>query len=744
MNQETAPSGLATSHPETGHWLENLSGIYPAGEIAIMQQALAFSLPYYENRYLPDGEPVLAHVLGVAQVLAAQRVDCDTLVAGLLHAVPDYLDECLKRLQATFSPSIVRLVEGTTRIDRIPMTGITSNNNNTSRNPQTEALRQMLLAMTEDIRVVVIVLADRTHTMRHLVARDVTITGKTAAARDTLDIFSPLANRLGLGQMKWELEDLSFRILEPERYREIARLLEETRTNREQYLSLFTNSLGQTLLKNGIRAEISGRPKHIYSIHKKMVRKDVGFHRIYDALAVRVLVESVEDCYDTLGLVHHHWTPVPQEFDDYIARPKSNHYRSLHTAITGPENRVVEIQIRTHEMHRYAEMGVAAHWRYKEGARYDAGYEEKITWIRQILAWKDDAPGTGELADHYRIELFQNTVYVLTPQGNVISLPKGSTPVDFAYHVHSNLGHRCRGAKVNGAIVTLDYPLQNTQQVEILAAKQGGPSRDWLNPALGYLASPRARAKVRQWFSRQDHEMMQTQGRLIIEKELQRHGMTALRLDTLAGKLGFDRLDECLVAVAKGHISSHQMKEALADTPGPAVPKPALLAGRKPASVGGHSVLIVGVDKLLTTLARCCKPVPPDSITGFVTRGHGITIHREGCSNLTGLSDHDRIRLIAASWGVESTAVYPVDIIINAQDRQGLLRDISDIFSREKINITAINTKNQGVAVTMQLTLDIADLARLNQLLSMAEGVTGVLSAVRKQVTGRPSGAPRQ
>lgn len=742
MNQETASPDLIISPPEIQRWLGELSGNYPAGEIATMQQALAFSLPYYENRYLPDGEPVLAHVLGVAQVLAAQRVDSDTLVAGLLHAVPDYLDEYLKRLQAVFSPVVVHLVEGTTRIDRIPMTGIKGVNNNASRAPQTEALRQMLLAMTEDIRVVVIVLADRTHTMRHLVTSSVA--GKTAAARDTLDIFSPLANRLGLGQMKWELEDLSFRILEPERYHEIARLLEESRTNREQYLSLFADSLRHALLENGIKAEVSGRPKHIYSIHKKMIRKDVDFHSIYDALAVRVLVDSVEDCYDTLGLVHNLWTPVPQEFDDYIARPKSNHYRSLHTALTGPENRVVEIQIRTHEMHRYAEMGVAAHWRYKEGAQYDAGYEEKITRIRQILAWKDDAPGTGELADHYRIELFQNTVYVLTPQSNVISLPKGSTPVDFAYHVHSDLGHRCRGAKVNGSIVTLDYPLQNTQQVEILAARQGGPSRDWLNPALGYLASPRARAKVRQWFSRQAHEMMQTQGRLIIEKELQRHGMTALRLDTLAGKLGFDRLDECFVAVAKGNISSHQMKEALADTPAPTTPKPALLAGRKPASVGDHSVLIVGVDKLLTTLARCCKPVPPDSITGFVTRGHGITIHREECSNLTGLSDHDRIRLIAADWGVSEGTVYPVDIIISAQDRQGLLRDISDIFSREKINITAINTRNQGMAVTMQLTLDITDLARLNQLSRMVEGVTGVLSTIRKQAASRPSDASRQ
>lgn len=737
VNPETTLSDLVTRHPDAGSWLESLSGSYPADEITVIEQALAFSLPHYENRTLADGEPVITHVLGVVVVLVAQRVDYETLAAGLLHAVPDYLDEYSRHLQAAFSPVIVRLVEGIARIDRIPVTSTRGKHDTSSRTTQTEALRQMLLAMTEDIRVVIIVLADRTHTMRHLVASD--IAGKTEAARDTLDIFSPLANRLGLGQMKWELEDLSFRILEPERYREIARLLEETRTTREQYIALFIDRLQQELLKTGIKAEVSGRPKHIYSIHKKMIRKDLDFSRIYDALAVRVLTDSVSDCYDVLGIVHNLWTPVPQEFDDYIARPKSNHYRSLHTAITGPENRIVEVQIRTHEMHRYAETGVAAHWRYKEGARYDAGYEEKISWIRQMLAWKDDAPGTGELADHYRIELFQNTVYVLTPQGKVISLPKGSTPVDFAYHVHSDLGHRCRGAKVNGAIVTLDYPLQNTQQVEILTARQGGPSRDWLNPALGYLASPRARAKVRQWFSRQDHEMMQTQGRLIIEKELQRQGMTALRLDTLAARLGFDRLDECLIAVAKGSISSHQMREALTGAPpDPATPAPALLTGRKPAAVGDHNVLIVGVDKLLTTLARCCKPVPPDAVTGFVTRGHGITIHREGCRNLAGLTDPDRTRLIAAGWGTSEDTVYPADIIIHAQDRQGLLRDISDIFSREKTNIAAINTRNQGGAVTMQLTVNIASLASLNQLLRQVAGVTGVLSAVRKQTASNP------
>lgn len=736
VNPKTALSGLTTRHPDIVSWLESLPDSYPADEITIIEQALAFSLPHYENRTLPDGEPVITHALGIAAVLAAQRVDCDTLAAGLLHAVPDYLDEYPRYLQTAFSPVIVRLVEGIARIDRIPVASTRDNHDGSSRTTQTEALRQMLLAMTEDIRVVIIVLADRTHTMRYLVASD--ITGRTEAARDTLDIFSPLANRLGLGQMKWELEDLSFHILEPERYREIARLLEETRTTREQYIALFTDRLQKELLKAGIMAEVSGRPKHIYSIHKKMIRKDLDFSRIYDALAVRVLTDSVSDCYTVLGIVHNLWGPVLREFDDYIAKPKSNHYRSLHTAITGPENRIVEVQIRTHEMHRSAEMGIAAHWRYKEGARYDAGYEEKITWIRQMLAWKDDAPGTGELADHYRIELFQNTVYVLTPQGRVISLPKGSTPVDFAYHVHSDLGHRCRGAKVNGAIVTLDYPLQNTQQVEILAARQGGPSRDWLNPTLGYLASPRARAKVRQWFSRQDHEMMQTQGRLIIEKELQRQGMTALRLDTLASRLGFDRLDECLIAVAKGSISNHQMREVLTGTPDPATPGPTLLTGRKPAAAGDHNVLIVGVDKLLTTLARCCKPVPPDPVTGFVTRGHGITIHREGCRNLAGLTDADRTRLIAADWGVSKDAVYPADIIICAQDKQGLLRDISDIFSREKTNITAINTRNQGGAVTMQLTVGITSIASLNQLLRQVAGVTGVLSAVRKQAAGNP------
>ncbi|KIO49368.1 bifunctional (p)ppGpp synthetase/guanosine-3',5'-bis(diphosphate) 3'-pyrophosphohydrolase [Nitrosospira sp. NpAV] len=727
-------------------WLESALPMLPAlspGEIEVLRHALEFSQPLYAGKHLSTGEPVTRHVLGAASVLASLRVDSDTLMAGLLHAAAGYLDDYEEKLQTTFSPAVTHLVEGVVRMGRIRTLGARGEGSGTNHNAQIEALRKMLLAMAEDIRVVIIALADRTQTMRYIAANS--IPERVEIAHETLDIFAPLANRLGLWQIKWELEDLSFRILEPERYRKIARLLEDTRVNREQYIGRVVDELQRELQQAGIKAEVTGRPKHIYSIHKKMKRKDVDFKEIHDARAVRILVNDVRDCYAALGMVHNLWVPIPKEFDDYIARPKGNDYRSLHTAVIGPEDKVVEIQIRTYEMHRHSEMGVAAHWRYKEGARRDARYEEKIAWLRQILEWKNDVEDAGELAEHFKTALFQDSVYVLTPQGRVISLPKGSTPVDFAYHVHTDLGHHCRGAKVDGLMVPLDYPLQNAQRVEIISAKQGGPSRDWLNPALGYLTSHRARSKVRQWFSTQQREDSLIQGRAIVEKELQRHGMTALGLDKLAGGFKFAKLDAFLAAVARGDINSHQLGAFLsgkaepavtagsAGSVGIAVTGPELPAGRKaiPQSDGG--VLIVGVDKLLTTLAKCCKPAPPDPIVGFVTRGRGITIHRHGCASLSRLSAESAERLVAADWDAsKGEASYPVDVEIEALDRQGLLSDISTILLREKINVIATHTQSRGVTATMQFTLKITGLAQLRRVLGLIQGVPGVMSASRK------------
>lgn len=726
-------------------WLESALPMLPAlspGEVDVLRHALEFSQPLYAGKHLSTGEPVTRHVPGAVSVLASLRVDSDTLVAGLLHAVAGYLDGYKEKLQTTFSPAVAHLVEGVVRMGRIRTLGARGEGSGTNHNAQIEALRKMLLAMAEDIRVVIIALADRTQTMRYIVANS--IPERVEIAHETLDIFAPLANRLGLWQIKWELEDLSFRILEPERYRKIARLLEDTRVNREQYIGRVVAELQRELQQAGIKAEVTGRPKHIYSIHKKMKRKDVDFKEIHDARAVRILVNDVRDCYAALGMVHNLWVPIPKEFDDYIARPKGNDYRSLHTAVIGPEDKVVEIQIRTHEMHRHSEMGVAAHWRYKEGSRRDARYEEKIAWLRQILEWKNDVEDAGELAEHFKTALFQDSVYVLTPQGRVISLPKGSTPVDFAYHVHTDLGHHCRGAKVDGLMVPLDYPLQNAQRVEIISAKQGGPSRDWLNPALGYLTSHRARSKVRQWFSTQQREDSLIQGRAIVEKELQRHGMTALGLDKLAAGFKFAKLDVFLAAVARGDINSHQLgvflsgksEPATSDSVGSvgmAITQPELPIARKaiPQSDGG--VLIVGVDKLLTTLAKCCKPAPPDPIVGFVTRGRGITIHRQGCASLSRLPAESAERLVAADWDAsKGEASYPVDVEIEALDRQGLLSDISTILLREKINVTATHTQSRGVTATMQFTLKITGLTQLRRVLGLIQGVPGVMSASRK------------
>ena len=728
--------------PEASSWLESVAPRFSADEIGMLRHALDFSLPLYAGKALPGGEPAPQHVLGVAEILAALRVDCETLMAGILYAVPDYLDGYAEKLQAAFGPAVGHLVEGVARMGRIRTLGAGGADSATERGAQIEALRKMLLAMAEDIRVVIIALAARTQTVRYVVASN--IPGSAESARETLDIFAPLANRLGLWQVKWELEDLSFRILEPERYQKIAALLEDSRAAREQHIALVTGELQRELQQAGISAEVSGRPKHIYSIHKKMKRKDVDFSEIHDARAVRILVDEVKDCYAALGVVHNLWTPIPKEFDDYIAKPKGNDYRSLHTAVIGPEGKVVEVQIRTHQMHQHSELGVAAHWRYKEGAKHDAKYEEKIAWLRQILEWKDDVvdtgADTGDLAEQFKTALFQDTVYVLTPQGRVVALPRGSTPLDFAYHVHTDLGHRCRGAKVNGVMVPLDTPLQNAQRVEIISLKQGGgqgahvgPSRDWLNPALGYLKSHRAISKVRQWFNSQEHEATLAQGRAIVEKELQRHGMTALGLDKFAGKFKFDKLDDFLAAVARGDINSRQLAAALSGETEPAATEPELLVGRRTAAhPTGSGILIVGVDKLLTVLAKCCKPAPPDPIIGFVTRGRGITIHRQGCTSLSRLSAESAQRLIAADWGALKDASYPVDVEIEAQDRQGLLRDISDILSREKVNVTATNTQSHDVTATMRFTLEITGLEQLRRVLGLIQEVPGVVGARRR------------
>ncbi|HSD61829.1 MAG TPA: bifunctional (p)ppGpp synthetase/guanosine-3',5'-bis(diphosphate) 3'-pyrophosphohydrolase [Burkholderiales bacterium] len=714
--------------PDAESWMEHFAARLEPAEAALVRRALDFALPLYEGKSLATGEPVAENALGTAGVLAQLRLDPDSLAAAILHAAPEYLADWAEKLRTNFGGGVLALVEGVARMGQIRLLAAPQQAGGDAA-AQAEGLRKMLLAMVQDIRVVIIKLAERTQALRYAVGRDAP--GRQEIAREARDIFAPLANRLGVWNAKWELEDLSFRVLHPDVYKHTARLLDERRVDRERYIAEVIATLRAELDRAGIAAEVRGRPKHIYSIYKKMQRKQVDFGEIYDARAVRILVNDVKDCYAALGIVHNLWTPIPKEFDDYIAKPKGNDYRSLHTAVVGPEGKALEVQIRTHEMHQQAELGFAAHWRYKEGARHDPRYDEKIAWLRQILDWKEDVVDAEELAEQFKTALFEDAVYVFTPQGKVIDLPRGSTPIDFAYHVHTDLGHRCRGAKVDGAIVPLNYQLKNAQRVEIIATKQGGPSRDWVNPAHGFLKSPRARTKVRQWFKSQEHDAALAQGRAMLEQEIRRQGLGALNFEKAAERFRYPKLEEFLLALARGDIKAPQLASGLREgSPPPAEETPAV-ARRRSAPDAGGGILVLGVDKLLTSLAKCCRPVPPDPIIGFVSRGRGVTIHRQGCPSVARLSAEGQERLIAAEWGRGEGAVYLVSVQVDAHDRQGLLRDVSEVFSRERINVIATNTLTRSERARMQFTVEITGGAQLGRVLAQLKEVPSVIAARR-------------
>ncbi len=730
-NEASRPAALEA-------WRESLRQGYAAADAdALVATAQAVVERAGEAR-TADGQSLAGRALTLASILADLKLDPPTLHAGLLAplAQAGLLD--LETLAQRHGADVAMLVTGVARMDEIraaPAAVAAA-----EREAQAEKLRKMLLAMVADIRVVLIKLAERTAALRFLVNGDEAM--RRAAARDVVDLFAPLANRLGVWQLKWELEDLALRSLEPDTYKRIARLLDERRIDRERYIADVVETLKRELAAAGIRAEVTGRPKHIHSIWKKMQRKQVGIEALYDIRAVRVLVDEVKDCYAALGIVHHLWTPLADEFDDYIAKPKSNEYRSLHTAVTGPDGRALEVQIRTRDMHQHSEYGVAAHWRYKEGSavakRGDPGFDEKIAWLRQILDWRDSVAASGDLVSAFRNSLFTESIYVLTPQGKVIDLPQGATPVDFAYAVHTNLGHRCRGARVDGQMVPLDTRLSNGQQVDIITVKEGGPSRDWLNPELGYVVSHRARAKVRQWFKAQQLETTIAQGRAMVERELARLGQTALKLDAVSAKAGFARTDDFFAAFARDDINSRQVQLAIQAVAQPgAAPAPAAVEDavetRVARSAGsGSGILVVGVDRLMTALARCCKPAPPDPIVGFITRGKGVTIHRAGCSNVARIREREPERLIEANWGAAREELFPVDIVIEAMDRQGLLRDISEVLSREKINVTAARTLTRNLQSHMAFTVEVPGLEALRRALALVRDVPGVLSAGRR------------
>ena len=710
-------------------WLETLIARLPKGERDLVMRADAWALQHYQGRVHPGGQPWINHARAAAGILGGLPVGGEAIAATLLLGAPIATRGERDGLQAAFGAAVVALVDGVASMAQIQALRSTkaASANNDDRTSQLEGLRKMLLAMAQDVRVVLIKLGDQVQWLRELASNpDAAIREDTA--RETLELFSPLANRLGIGQLKWELEDLAFRCLEPEIYRSLARQLDEKLADRENFINEAIRLLQDELSATGIKADLSGRPKHIYSIWRKMQRKGVGLDELFDVRAVRVLVDDVKDCYAALGVVHNLWSPIPREFDDYIARPKANDYRSLHTAVVGPDGRVLEIQVRTHEMHQHAELGVAAHWRYKEAVRGDPKLDNQISWLRSVLQWKDELADASQMAEYFKSDLFQDMVYVVTPQGRVIDLPRGSTPVDFAYHLHSELGHRCRGAKVNGQIVPLTYALSNGQRVEITAAREGGPSRDWLNPELGYLKSNRARSKVRQWFNAQQLDEAIANGRAVLEKDLQRLGKTGQNLEELASRLEFGDVDALFAALGRSEVSPRQVQSAvLGDQAAMKAPSASATPRRPTMPAGG--VLVVGVDKLLTALARCCKPAPPDRIIGFVTRGRGISVHRADCHNLASLPQE---RLIAAGWGDTGASKFAVDIEVIAGSQPALMRDILDVFTREKVRVGSSASQSLDLSTRMLFTLEVEGLTQLTSLLAALRHIPGVESARRK------------
>lgn len=649
--QHSLPPLTGADSTDIQRWLAALSGVYTPAETSLIRQACEFAAPLYHGQTGVTGTPLLQHALGSAAILSGLNLDHETIAATVLHAAPDYLDGWAEILAERFGRNVTSLVEGISRMERIRLfSEARGAQDKDEAAQQIESLRKMLLAMVEDIRVVLIKLAERTQTLRSLSGAD--IPQQRQIAQETHSIFAPLANRLGVWQLKWELEDLSLRYLEPALYKKVAKLLDERRVDRERYIAEVLAQLKQALTGAGIAAEVSGRPKHIHSIINKMKRKQIAFSELYDVRAVRILVNDIQSCYAALSVVHELWPPIASEFDDYIANPKGNGYRSLHTAVTGPRQLALEVQIRTHDMHHDSELGVAAHWRYKENKKSDAGFDDKIAWLRQILAWKAELAGSGSLQEQFKNELLQDRVYVFTPQGKVLDLPKGATPVDFAYTLHTDLGHRTRGAKVDGHIVPLKYKLQNGQRVEILTAKLGVPSRDWLNPQLGYLKNARARAKVRHWFKTQNLDDSIAQGRILLERELQRLGVSSVNQEKVAQRLRFHKLEELLAALGRGDVTSRRfalaVQQEVPTKPAPIpLPVPYKPAAHHKISTG---VLIEGVDNLMTKLAKCCKPEKTDAIVGYVTRDRGITIHRTDCAFMQRVPEDKRDRVLNATW----------------------------------------------------------------------------------------------
>jgi len=724
--------------------LEQLSEKYTLADREVIQRAYRVAEDAHYDQKRNSGDPYINHCLAVASILAELRVPPEVIVAGLLHDTVEDTAITLADLRRDFGDTVAILVDGVTKLTKLPRVSrgdqhAEASHSENGNEPEEkivdaksrkqdlafETLRKTFIAMGDDVRVVLIKLADRLHNMRTLgYMRE---EKRKRIAQETLDIFAPLANRLGIWQIKWELEDLGFRYVNPEKYKEIAEQLNEKRPDRESDIKVIKENLLDILAKNNIETELSGRPKHIYSIYKKMTQKGKPFDLVRDVRAVRLIVRDIPACYAALGVIHTHWRPIQGEFDDYIAAPKDNFYQSLHTAVIYNDKRPLEVQIRTPEMHQDAEYGIASHWRYKEGGRSsDKNYEDRINWLRNMMDWRADVDNAQEFVEGMKTDVFQDRVYVFTPRGDIFDLSAGSTPIDFAYHIHTDIGHRCRGARVNGKLVPLHQELKTGEQVEILTAKRGGPSRDWLNPNLGLVKTQRARSKIRFWFKKQEDEQNLTQGRTALERELQRLGISEINFETTARGLGFKTSDELFIALGCGDTSISRVIQEFSERE---ENKEEFAVGSQiKESTTTDAIEVVGLKGLLSQIARCCNPTPGDQIVGYVTRGRGATIHRQDCPNM--LRRKDKERFLQVSWGkIERT--FPVPIKVKAYDRQGLVGDISTLLSGEGINIADVSVNVNRSLADLSIVVEVRDLDQLSRILTRIENLPNVMEAHR-------------
>lgn len=719
-------------------WLESMAEGKNQTEMAVIWHACEYLHSLQTETFTPAE---ISYALAVADVLAKLHMDHETISAAILYHALLHHRTTLDAIQTLFGERIARLVH------EVEASGILwALPQNPDSPPQAEKLRQMLVAMVEDARVILIVLAERLQKMRTL-ASESSARKQWQLALETMDIFAPLANRLGIWQIKWELEDLAFRYLEPDAYLHIATLLAESRTDRECYMQKVMDALQQALKHAHIEAKVSGRPKHLYSIWRKMQRKKVDFSQIYDVRAVRIMVNTLPECYAALGVVHTLYRHIPKEFDDYIANPKGNHYQSLHTAVFGPEGKSLEIQIRTAEMHQQAELGVAAHWRYKEGAKEGitnqpgSGFQQKIAWLRHLLEWKGETTegetDDTDFLDRFKSEVLQDRIYVFTPKGKIIDLPKGATPLDFAYYVHTNVGHHCRGARVDGRIVNLTYILKTGQQVEILTDPNGKPSHDWMQPYMGYLYTARARARVRLWFRQQSTEQSLQNGQALLDQQLRRIGSPKISVETLAQRFKMKDVNAFLIALGRHDILPPQLAseiQKLSPTPAPELPILPAQRVRQKRSKTGYGVEVRGVDNLLTHLSKCCKPLPPDPIIGYIThQHHGVAVHRMDCPQLVKMSHEHKERLIEVEWNHHQDTHYLIDIQIKAHDRRNLLLDITSILAQEKVNVVASQSaRDKEDLAHLNFSLEVKGLSQLSTIMERISKLPSILDVKRK------------